>query len=759
MNEVHLDRRRRSRFTVRVVKRLVLLLVLLGSALPATGQPTAVRTTSPDRSLTATVTVGADGALTWSAARNGEPLLKPSPLGLVLRNGDPLDDDFGVVGTKRLSAQESYRLVAGDRDRVHTAYAETTIRLRETTAPHRRLRLVVRAYDDGVAFRYVLPSQAGLERVIITGERTAFRWADPDTAWALPRSSFSTSYEGRYQPQPVSSIGSSDLIALPLVVTTRTGPVTAVAEADLTDYAGLYLGGESATTGLRARLSRAPGRETAAVNVSLPATTPWRVLMVAPTPKDLITSTLITDLNDPPATDPDWVEPGLVAWHWWSGSVVDGRAQPMGMDLLRHYVDFAAEYGLRYALVDLGWYDPVVGRDADVTKSIPSVDIPGLVEYAERRGVEIVLWVHWKPLRRQLESALDQYEEWGVRGVKVDFMDRDDPAMVDFYHRLLRATEARRLVVNLHGAYKPTGLRRTYPHLLTREAVRGLEYNRKDGPVRAEHNVTLPFTRMTVGPMDYTPGAFTPVPPAQFDERTTNPVTTNTRAHQLAMYVVYESAMQMVSDHPGAYREAVGGEFLKHVPARWDETRVLAGAIGDYVAVARRHADTWHLGAMTDQQARTLQLSLDFLAPGTDYQALIYQDPDPSVDRPSVQVQSRRVTTSDVLRADLAPRGGLAVRFVPLHNEGKWTNGTADLRVFPTPAQSRVTLHYRVPVPTTIRIDIYDALGRRIRTLMDGTHVGASRSTVDVSTLAAGVYVVWLTGDKVTETAKLVVVP
>jgi alpha-glucosidase len=325
--------------------------------------------------------------------------------------------------------------------------------------------------------------------------------------------------------------------------------------------------------------------------------------------------------------------------------------------------------GFEYMLVDAGWYTPKAYGDdadtkADITKSVPEIDLPGLVAYGRARGVGLLLWLHWMPAREQMDRAFPFYERLGVKGVKVDFMDRDDQEMVAFYQRILRKAAEHHLLVDLHGAYKPTGLVRTYPNYLTQEGVLGAEYNKWSARVTATHNVTLPFTRMLAGPLDYTPGGFRNVTPAEFEPRDKAPLVMTTRAHGLAMYVVYDSPLQMVADYPGAYRGQPGAEFLKEVPASWDETRVLAGEIGKYVVVARRRGDSWFVGAMNNEEPRTLRVPLNFLS--RRYSLKAYADGEGAAADPKrLSVTNVNVKAGDTLTLKLAPGGGYAARLSP----------------------------------------------------------------------------------------------
>jgi alpha-glucosidase len=340
----------------------------------------------------------------------------------------------------------------------------------------------------------------------------------------------------------------------------------------------------------------------------------------------------------------------------------------MNTATIQRYIDSAHDLHLEYMLIDDGWYHGSSGdgqyhTDADILRAIPQIDLPGLIEYARKRDVGIWLWAHWRALDAHMDEAMAWYQRMGVKGIKVDFMDRDDQQMVDFYHRLLAKAAQHRLLVDLHGAYRPTGLARTYPNYLTQEGVLGAEYNKWSRRITATHNLTLPFTRMLLGPMDYTPGGFRNVAPADFQPRYDAPMVMTTRAQQLAMYVVYDSPFVGVSDSPDAYEGAEGVQFLRDVPASWDETRVLEGAIGEHIAIARKHGRDWYLGAMSNEQARTLTLPLDFLGKGR-WRATLYLDGE-APDR--VKVETREVTAGDApLVLSLAGSGGAAVRFTPV---------------------------------------------------------------------------------------------
>jgi len=481
-----------------------------------------------------------------------------------------------------------------------------------------------------------------------------------------------TSQEWENDRRPLSSLLPNSLLGLPLLMELPGVAWVAVTEARLENYAGMYLapkpGSGNATT-LAARLAPRVDDPEIAVSGVTPLASPWRVIMAAGAPGRLIESNLIINLNPPPAIeDLSWIRAGKFAWNWWSGDFVDDQEFEGGMNTatMKYYIDFAAEAGLEYMLIDAGWSAGGGGEPRDITRTSPDIGMPDILSHAKSKGVKVWLWLHWTATDRQMDEAFALYEKWGVAGVKVDFMNRDDQWMVDFYHRVLQKAAEHRLMVDFHGAYKPTGIRRTYPNLMTREGVLGMEYAKWSARSNPEHHVTIPFTRMLAGPIDFTPGGFGNVTREQFVSRNRDPVVMGTRAHHLAMFVVYESPAQMLADHPGAYRGQPSFSFIKAVPATWDETRVINGRPGDYITIARRRGREWFLGAMTDWTSRELEIPLRFLDEG-EYVADIYADaPDAGTHPKRVVIETEQaVERSTALKARLASGGGYAVHIRP----------------------------------------------------------------------------------------------
>ena len=605
----------------------------------------------------------------YRVSYNGVPVLTDSPLGLDFEGAPTLDREFEIVSTDRHPHNETWTNRFGALRDVPDHYNQLRISLREKAAPGRLVDVIFRAYNEGAAFRYFLPQQPALEKFSLMAENTGFYFAKDASTFALNMGRFNTANEGEYWPTPLSAIKPASIINLPLLVNIPGGPWVGLLEADLTNYAGMYVGGVPGFDhALMSKLSPGPARMDRPVTGSAPRVLPWRVLLLNDRPGGLIESNyLILDLNPPSAiADTSWIRPGKAAWDWWSGDYDENVDFKPGMNTatMKHYIDFAADHHFEYMLVDAGWY-PAHGykQPISILTYVPEVNIPDIIAYGKQKGVKVLLWMYWGALDKQMDAALDLYAKWGAAGVKVDFMDRDDQEMVNFYQRLTRAAANRHLVVDCHGAFKPTGLRRTYPNLLTREGVMGMEYSKVGDRTTPEHDVTIPFTRMLAGPMDYTPGCFNNANREQFRAREVNPMCQGTRAHQLAMYVVYESPLSMVSDYPEIFDHKPEMEFIDKVPTVWDETKVVNGDPSKFVTIARRQGVDWFLGAMTNWDARDLEVPLSFLGDG-EFKAQIFAD-GADADRvpTSVDITEKVMKAGDKLSVHLAPGGGTAVIF------------------------------------------------------------------------------------------------
>jgi alpha-glucosidase len=339
----------------------------------------------------------------------------------------------------------------------------------------------------------------------------------------------------------------------------------------------------------------------------------------------------------------------------------------MNTETLKQYIQLAADMGWPYQLVDWQWYGPYNKPEADITRPAANVDLPGLIQFAKERNVRLLLWIHSNDAARNdaYKKAFPIYEQWGIAGVKIDFMDRDDQEMVNWYEAVSKEAAAHHLMVNFHGAYKSTGLNRTYPNQITREGILGNEYNRWSTRVTPEHKLTLPFTRFLAGPADFTPGGFLNRQPSQFKVNNKATEVQGTRTAELALFVLYDSPLTCACDHPDHYRDQAGADFLRVVPTTWKESKVLQASVAEYLVEARRaHDDDYFLAAMTNSKGRTLDVPLDFLPPGQKYRLTLWEDaPDSGTDATHLTKSTRTVSSKDTLHLTLAPAGGAVAQF------------------------------------------------------------------------------------------------
>ncbi len=625
---------------------------------------------SPDNRIVVTVRVGE--RISYDVRVNGNLVMQDSRLSL-------------DVDHQKLGRDAKAKAVKNDAvDRV----IEPPVRLKFAKIPERynELRLsftgfavTFRAYNEGVAYRF--ETSLPQTEVKVYGEEATFNFAGNYNVYYPKEDSFFSHNEREFLPLPLNKIEEKSIASLPAVVVAPDRVRLAVAESDVDDYPGLWLHGNSDNS-LTATFPPVALKETvpdqkhdrdirvieAADYIAVTKGTrtfPWRIIGVAASDADLITNQMVYLLAKPSeVSDTSWIKPGKVPWDWYNALNIYGVDFKSGINTqtYKYYIDFASKYGLQYIIIDEGWYK--LGNVLDV---VPAMNIEELVAYGKQKNVGVILWMVWKTLDDQLLPAMDQFEKWGIKGLKVDFMQRDDQKVINFYHRLCREAAKRKMIVDFHGGIRPATMVRTWPNLINTEGVRGLEWNKWSKLTTPEHNVTLPFTRMFLGPLDYTPGAMiNSGPERNFAAIFERPMSLGTRCHQLAMYVVYEAPLQMLADSPSHYlKEPEVMEFLGPVPTVWDETRVLGAEIGDYVIIARRNGRDWYVGAMTDWAARDFEIDLSFLPAGS-FRMTSFAD-GPNADRSGSDYKKtvETVNKSSKVKIHLMGGGGFAARLVP----------------------------------------------------------------------------------------------
>jgi alpha-glucosidase len=624
---------------------------------------------SPDKKIELQVLIGE--SIEYSVFHQSRSLLVSCPIALILHGGKTLGEKPEVGNVRNNSVRNSiHPVIREKRAEIIDRYEEIVFDFSDGYG------LIFRVYNDGIAYRFFMQFE---DRIKIKDELASFRFARDWPVFFPEAKSYHLSFENTYSQYPLSEINENKMAFAPVLVCAENGLRVAITEADLNDYPGMFLKGSKeepfallgtfAPFPLKEELKR--DRTLAVVEAAdfIAETSgrrsfPWRVLLIAEEDGLLVESDLIYRLAPPLAlSDTSWIKPGKVAWDWWNALNLYGVDFEAGINTstYRHYIDFASEYGIEYVILDEGW-----SETTDLLEVNPDIDLDELLDLASKKNVGLILWCVWITLDKQLNEALDAFEKWGVRGIKVDFMDRDDQKVVNFYRRVAAAAAERKLIVDFHGAYKPTGLRRAFPNVLTREGVLGLENSKWSNRVTPEHDLLLPFIRMLAGPMDYTPGAMINAQKSNFRAVYTRPMSQGTRVHQLAMYIIYESPLQMLCDSPSNYRrEPEMMDFLSSVPTVWDETVVLSAHIGSALAVARKSGQRWFVGAMTDWDERRIEIDFGFLTENL-YRADVFLDGPNAARMASDFSRSKSpITPDDRIEVFLAPGGGWVAVLTP----------------------------------------------------------------------------------------------
>ncbi|MEO1498471.1 MAG: glycoside hydrolase family 97 protein [Planctomycetota bacterium] len=638
------------------------------SGVSVAGEPSTV--SSPDGRIAAQLHT--EPRLTYSVTLDATPVLVRSPIGLELRGIDPPTRIDSVVSRQERSRYEP--VVPRKHREIEDLYNERAFTF------DNGLGLVLRAYDDGVAYRWTTDLEG---QQVVMNETATFEFPSDAKVWWPRAEGLQTSHEPRIAETTLTSLTSDDLAFCGVLVGLGEACKVLIGESDLRAYPGMMVAGsDDASHRLQARFAAYPTvtqrederylrvaqRSSEIARIDGRRSLPWRAIVIAENDTDLVNSVLIDKLSMAcQIEDTSWVKPGRVAWDWWNELNLHGVDFQAGLntETYRRYIDFAAENKLEYVILDEGWTNL-----GDLTDYNPDIDVRALIDYGRERGVGVILWSLWRDLLIDLEGALDRFESWGVAGLKIDFIDRDDQLAVESVWEITRLAAERELLVNFHGCYKPAGLRRAYPNSITREGVLGLEVSKWDRHVTPEHDLVLPFTRMVLGPMDYTPGAMRNAQPKNFEPIYSRPMSQGTRCHQLAMYVCYESPLQMLCDTPSNYRDQPETlAFLRQAPTVWDETRVLAGKVGDHLAIARRHGTNWYVGAMAGADARELDLRLPFLG-DRDWSARIWED-GPNATRQAEDFARRETAVGPIepIRVRMAPGGGWVAIIEPINGD------------------------------------------------------------------------------------------
>ena len=633
---------------------------------------------SPDRKLQVVVEVGDE--VEFSLTHDGTEVLAPSVISMTLQNGEVLGANPKVSKVTKGLVDKVIPSPLYKKSEVADVYNEMTIAFRGDYS------IAFRLYNDGLAYRFMTRKKGD---IIVTDENATYNFSSDHKTFAPYVNStkptfeeqFSNSFEQPYVNEPITKLNSQRLMILPFLVELENGKKLCITEADLEDYPGMFLNNSTDKPSLKSVHAPYPKRkeqgghnrlqmlvkerENYIAKTKGTRSFPWRVFVVSENDGQLADCDMVYRLASPSRiSDVSWIKPGKVAWDWWNDwniYNVDFRAG-INNDTYKYYIDFASEHGIEYVILDEGW---AVNLEADLLKVIPEIDLKEIVSYAKSKNVEIILWAGYYAFDRDMENVVKQYADMGVKGFKVDFMDRDDQEIIDFLYRSAETCARYKMMVDFHGICKPTGLQRTYPNVINYEGVNGLE-QLKWSPTSYDmvtYDVTFPFIRMVAGPVDYTQGAMRNATRNNYRPVNSEPMSQGTRCRQLATYVIFESPLNMLCDNPSNYmREQECTEFIADIPTVWEETKVLDGKVSEYVAIARKHGGNWYVGALTNWDPREMELDLSFLGDG-DYKLELFKD-GINADRAACDYKKEvlQVPADRKLKIKMAPGGGYAAK-------------------------------------------------------------------------------------------------
>lgn len=642
---------------------------------------------SPDNQLVINITTGSK--ITYSVTHNDQPIISPSSVSMELSSGMQWGNNSKVRRTKTQSVDEHIPVPFHFSNSVHNKYNELTIEF------HNDWGLRFRAFNDGIAYRFFY---TGKKPVEIKSEQVQFNFPGDQKAWVpyvINRSGgntetleqqFHRSFENTYEHLSLSQLNPDRLIFLPMVVEAGNGKKLCITEADLESYPGLYLIRGKNSNSLEGILPAYPSstrfgghrdiqeivtqRESFIARVDGAREFPWRMAVVSTNDAQLAVNDMVMRLASANRlSSTDWIKPGKVAWDWWNNWNIYGVDFKAGINnkTYEYYIDFASEQGIEYVILDEGWS---VTEEVNLMSVVPEIDIAHLIDYAAQRKVGIILWAGYRSFNKDMEAVCSHYASLGVKGFKVDFMDRDDQVMVDFIYRAAETAARHKLILDFHGMYKPTGIQLTYPNVMNFEGVFGLE-QLKWSPASVDmvsYDVTMPFIRMLAGPVDYTQGAMKNAAKGKYHPVNSDPMSQGTRCRQLAMYVVFNSPITMLCDSPTEYKkEPESTAFIAGIPVTWDESVALEGTIGEEISIARRKGSDWYVGGMTNWTEREKTIGFDYLEKGKKYHLTLYKDGVNAYKKGiDYSIEESEITSASTLKLVMAPGGGFAMKLTPL---------------------------------------------------------------------------------------------
>ena len=614
--------------------------------------------------------------ISWSISHEKDLILAPSAMSMTLDDNDILGKNPVVLNSKKESVAASFESPLYKKKSIQNKYNQLILYFKNDFS------IEYRAFDDGVAYRFITKKEKDItvknEEIVLNFDQDYNTLMPYVRDLRNPKDPYISSFESHYENKKISEFTKDTLAFLPFLIAYKNHKKAVFLEANVEDYPGLFVTNNPSKSGFESRFSKYPLQETNGgfnnlnkliteranylVQTKGTRSFPWRAIVISENDAQLANNDMVQKLSEPSKIkDISWIKPGKVAWDWWNDwniYNVDFKAG-INTQTYKYYIDFASKNKVEYVVLDEGW-----SVETDIMKHNPNVDLEALIAYAKERNVGIILWSSWMALNENIEGIFENYSKLGIKGFKVDFIDRDDAKMVNSVYDIAEKAAKYKLLLDFHGMYKPTGIQRTYPNILNFEGVKGLENNKwtpnDDVPL---YDCTIPFIRMMAGPMDYTPGAMRNATKSEFKPSNSNPVSQGTRAHQLALYTIFEAPLQMMADSPTAYmKEQESTDFIAKIPTTFDETVALDSEVGKYIAIARKKANTWYLGAITNWDSREITIDFSFLEKGKKFEAEIFSD-GINADKAAVDYKRKIITVDSAtkLKYRLASGGGLAM--------------------------------------------------------------------------------------------------
>ena len=622
------------------------------------------------------INIGINEKVNWSILSNNQVVLASSPMSMSLSDGTVLGKNAVVTSSKNETVKSAFATPFYKKSAVDDHYNKLTLAFKGNFS------IEFRAFDDGAAYRFITKKKKDItvknEEVVLNFDQDYNTLMPYVRDLRNPKDPYISSFESHYENKKVSEFAKDTLAFLPFLIDYKNHKKAVFLEANLEDYPGLFVTNNASKSGFESRFSKYPVKETNGgfnylnkliteradylVKTKGTRNFPWRAIVISENDAALANNDMVQKLSEPSKIkDVTWIKPGKVAWDWWNDwniYNIDFKAG-INTETYKYYIDFASKNKVEYVVLDEGW-----STETNIMEHNPNVDLKTLIAYAKERNVGIILWSSWMALHENIDGIFKNYSDMGIKGFKVDFIDRDDAKMVNSVYEIAKKAADYKLLLDFHGMYKPTGIQRTYPNILNFEGVKGLENNKwtpnDDVPT---YDCSIPFIRMMAGPMDYTPGAMRNATKSEYKLSHSNPMSQGTRSHQLALYTIFEAPLQMMADSPTAYmKEQESTNFIAKIPTTFDQTIALDGEVGKFVVIARKKAATWYLGAITNWDSRAITIDFSFLEKGKEYEAEIFSD-GINADKAAHDYKRKTVSVNSTTKLTylLASGGGLAM--------------------------------------------------------------------------------------------------